>query len=404
MTRKPARRAQRPRQIQFSLSVPQTIGILVVTGIVLAWGLATTGYIVFKDDVLMQFAVRHKSMQDDYEKRISELRRSMEQVRTAGLAEKAMLGSKLEALIQFQAELQERQDAVAALVGAAPASPLRHEQARGAGGMPKPRPIDGSENTPEKLSFSRDHEPVTTASLGSRWRSSRRSLPSQFEQAETGYHRLRASQENLLATLETRSVVERNSLEVVYNHVGVPPQDIRAGTGGPFIELPGGDSSDQRIQRIKSTLTDVEQLRQGLTSLPIGMPAKVTAMSSDFGSRVDPFLGRPAFHSGIDFSAPTGTPAYATASGRVAAAGRNGGYGLMVEIAHEHGLATRYAHLSSLAVQEGARIEAGQLVGYVGTTGRSTGPHLHYETRRNDKPLDPTSFIEAGRMAATIER
>ncbi|GGE43829.1 membrane protein [Agaricicola taiwanensis] len=402
MTNRRANRISR-RRLQFSLSLGQTLGILVIIGGALAWSMATAGYILFKDDVLLQFAARHKAMQEDYETRLAELRRNMEQIRTAGLAEKAMLGAKLDALIQFQAELQERQDAVAKLVGAAPVSPLKGER-NAQSSMPKPRPLNDGSEQPEDLSFHNDGEPIVTASLGFPWRSSRRSLPSRFEQAETGYHRLRASQENLLATLETRTAVEKTSLEVVYNHIGVPPSDVRAGIGGPFIEMPDGDSSDVRMQRIRLTLADVQQLRQGLTSIPIGMPAKVKTMSSDFGSRMDPFLGRPAFHSGIDFSAPAGTPIHATASGRVAEAGRNGGYGLMVEVAHDHGLTTRYAHMSSIAVQEGARIEAGQLVGYVGSTGRSTGPHLHYETRRNDKPLDPTAFIEAGRMAATIER
>lgn len=399
MTKMPGKKIR--RRIQFSMSIGQAIGFLAVAGVVVAWSMTTTGYIVFKDDVLVQLAVRHRSMQDDYEKRISELRRNMEQIRTASLAEKAMLGTKLDALIEFQAELQQRQDAVSALVGAAPVTPARTE--RPAVSMPKPRPLDAA--TPgDELSLRSTHDPIITASISSSpWRSNRRSLPSQFERAETGYQQLKAAQDNLLSTLETRSTVERTSLQVVYNHIGVQPVET-SGQGGPFIAASDVEEADNRITRIRSILADVHTLRDGLTTLPIGLPAKVRSMSSDFGNRMDPFLGRPAFHAGIDFGATTGTPVYATASGRVAEAGRNGGYGLMVELAHEHGLSTRYAHLSAVAVQEGARVDVGQLVGYVGSTGRSTGPHLHYETRRADKALDPSTFIEAGKMAQSIER
>ncbi len=398
MTKRPAVRKR--RLLTFTLSVPQTLVMLVVLGALMSWSAAVTGYIVFKDDVLLQFAMRHKAMQDDYEDRIVELRRSMEEIRTASLAEKAQLSAKLDALIHLQAELQEQQAAVAALVGVAPTSPLKHDA--GASALPKPRPMGGDAPEKQTLSQTRDRGPFVTGSIGA-WRSPTRSIASRFDSAETGYQRLEAQQENLLATLETRSNVEKTSLAMVYSQIGVTPTDDQAPRGGPFIEPPAGDQSDQRIARIKLARAEIEGLRSGLNTLPIAMPAKVGNVTSDFGMRPDPFLGRLAFHSGIDFRAASGTPVRSTASGRVAEAGRNGGYGLMVEVAHQHGLATRYAHLSSIAVQEGALIDAGQIIGYVGSTGRSTGPHLHYETRRKGEPVNPTAFIEAGRMAMTIE-
>ncbi|MGH6790121.1 MAG: M23 family metallopeptidase, partial [Pseudolabrys sp.] len=112
--------------------------------------------------------------------------------------------------------------------------------------------------------------------------------------------------------------------------------------------------------------------------------------------RTDPFLGRPAMHSGIDFRGAMGEPARVTAAGTVTMAGWDGGYGKMVEVDHGNGFSTRYGHLSEIDVKIGQKIRAGEVVGKIGSTGRSTGPHLHYETRINDQPLDPQKFLRAG--------
>jgi murein DD-endopeptidase MepM/ murein hydrolase activator NlpD len=119
-------------------------------------------------------------------------------------------------------------------------------------------------------------------------------------------------------------------------------------------------------------------------------------MSSPFGMRLDPFLGRPAIHTGIDMRGETGEPVHATATGRVSIAGREGGYGNMVEVTHGNGLATRYGHLSEIDVKVGQTVRIGEIIGRIGSTGRSTGPHLHYETRINDEPVDPQKFLRAG--------
>ena len=118
--------------------------------------------------------------------------------------------------------------------------------------------------------------------------------------------------------------------------------------------------------------------------------------------RINPFLGRPAFHTGIDFREQSGAPVFATAPGKVSAAGANGGYGLMVEIDHGNGLTTRYAHLSAILVAEDQTVSGRQLIGRVGSTGRSTGPHLHYEVRIDDDPVDPARFVRAGERLAGV--
>jgi murein DD-endopeptidase MepM/ murein hydrolase activator NlpD len=123
-------------------------------------------------------------------------------------------------------------------------------------------------------------------------------------------------------------------------------------------------------------------------------------MTSGFGGRVDPFNGRLAIHTGVDFRGDYGATVRATAAGKVTIAGPMGGYGKMVEIDHGNGLSTRYAHLSAIAVQEGQTIESGAVIGAIGSTGRSTSPHLHYETRIDGEPIDPLRFLRAGEKLA----
>jgi murein DD-endopeptidase MepM/ murein hydrolase activator NlpD len=157
------------------------------------------------------------------------------------------------------------------------------------------------------------------------------------------------------------------------------------------------DPFEVGLQNVKLGFAQVEALRPALQKVPLRRPLESGfGMSSNFGPRSDPFTGATAMHAGIDFRGATGTPVRAAGSGRVAVAGVAGGYGNLVEIDHGNGVATRYAHLSEIAVVVGQTVEAATVVGAVGSTGRSTGPHLHYETRVAGTPLDPTRFLRIG--------
>ena len=138
---------------------------------------------------------------------------------------------------------------------------------------------------------------------------------------------------------------------------------------------------------------DIEPFRTGIgaASLPTGNPIPGGRMTSAFGMRYHPTLGGNRFHAGVDIAAPTGTPVLATSAGRVSRAGWSGGYGILVTIDHPGSLETRYAHLSAVAVRLGDTVRAGQVVGYSGSTGRTTGPHLHYETRVGGHAANPAS-------------
>jgi len=125
-------------------------------------------------------------------------------------------------------------------------------------------------------------------------------------------------------------------------------------------------------------------------------------LSSGFGVRMDPFINAPAMHTGLDFRGDMGESIRATAAGKVTQAGWNGGYGKMVEVDHGNGLATRYGHMSQIDVSVGQSIKTGQVLGRIGSTGRSTGPHLHYETRIDGNAVDPQKFLRAGIRLGSI--
>ena len=169
----------------------------------------------------------------------------------------------------------------------------------------------------------------------------------------------------------------------------------RSAQGGPFIALGRStDPMDQRFQRLGLSLARMNALERGLAGIPQVMPASIEHISSGFGYRADPFTGAGAFHAGLDFKGPVGAPVYAAAKGRVSFAGIKQGYGLCVEIEHGNGLMTRYAHLSRFHARPGQEVEAGAVVAAIGNTGRSTGPHLHFEVRVHDRPVNPRPFLE----------
>jgi murein DD-endopeptidase MepM/ murein hydrolase activator NlpD len=170
--------------------------------------------------------------------------------------------------------------------------------------------------------------------------------------------------------------------------------------GGPFIPAaddPGAPGFDKAVSSAARELSLADRLRRLMPYMPVRAPlAGEAGVSSPFGYRPDPFLGRPALHPGVDLVQSYGSEIRSTAAGRVVHAGPMGGYGNMVEIDHGNGLATRYGHMSEVLVAEGEEVKAGAVVGRIGSTGRSTGPHLHYEVRIDGEPVDPERFLQAG--------
>jgi len=165
--------------------------------------------------------------------------------------------------------------------------------------------------------------------------------------------------------------------------------------GGPFEALEAADGIDPRFERLGLSLARMAVLERAMQGIPQVVPASVENITSGFGYRRDPFNGRGAMHAGIDFKGAIGSPIFAAAPGRVSFAGWKAGYGQAIEITHGNGMLTRYAHLSRIGVRIGQEVSAGATIGGLGSTGRSTGPHLHFEVRINDRAVNPRPFLEA---------
>ncbi|WP_417612930.1 peptidoglycan DD-metalloendopeptidase family protein [Parasphingorhabdus sp.] len=167
--------------------------------------------------------------------------------------------------------------------------------------------------------------------------------------------------------------------------------------GGPLIPLfkDKNKKLHPTFERLNLALQQMDSLERTLIAIPSGKPSSTGMISSSFGYRRDPFTGGGAMHSGIDFKGPLGQPILAAAGGKVTHAGWKSGYGKTVEITHGNGLMTRYAHLSRIGVTKGQKIEQGIQLGAMGSTGRSTGTHLHFEVRLNGRAINPRPFLEA---------
>ena len=188
------------------------------------------------------------------------------------------------------------------------------------------------------------------------------------------------------------------SAEAAIRRVGLNPRlmlarmNDRSAQGGPL--LGAANELDPRFQRLGLSLARMGALEDGLAAVPHNLPASLEYISSGFGYRSDPFTGAAAFHAGLDFSGPVGAPIYAAARGTVSFAGIRQGYGNCIEITHGNGLLTRYAHMSAFRAHVGQMVAAGDTIGAIGSSGRSTGPHLHFEVRINDQPVNPRPFLE----------
>jgi murein DD-endopeptidase MepM/ murein hydrolase activator NlpD len=225
-----------------------------------------------------------------------------------------------------------------------------------------------------------------------------------LDRLQKSLDRVEARQTATLNTLEERYDSKAKRIRGVLSDLGMDGKKTSPipgpAVGGPFVPLTLRKDAglfERQLYRIHVARAHVEKLTLTLGAVPVRKPITGEIdLSSGFGVRNDPFLGRPAMHSGLDFRSETGDPVRATASGTVDTAGWNGGYGKMVEIDHGNGFSTRYGHLSDINVKAGQRVRTGQIVGRVGSTGRSTGPHLHYETRIDGDAVDPQKFLRAG--------
>jgi len=228
---------------------------------------------------------------------------------------------------------------------------------------------------------------------------------------EASLRTLESAQLHTLHSIRRDSESQVSRLRTVIASLGLAADRLeepagRGGIGGPYVPLPPQrhpSPFDAAAADAENSVKELARLRHASAALPLGRPASGEAdLTSGFGMRIDPFTRGPAMHTGLDFRADHGAEVRATAAGRVVSAEYSGGYGRMVEVDHGNGVSTRYAHLSSMSVVPGQTISAGAVLGRVGSTGRSTGAHLHYETHIDGEPVDPQPFLRAGARLRSV--
>ncbi len=182
---------------------------------------------------------------------------------------------------------------------------------------------------------------------------------------------------------------------------GINPGRVLA-EGGPYEPVTGGDAT---FKQLFTSWKKLDNIADGAIAVPSDKPVRIAAFTSGYGVRSDPFKGRAAMHAGIDLAGPIGTPIYATADGTITDAGfNNGGYGNLVKIDHGRGIETRYGHMSAILVHAGQHVVRGQQIGRMGSTGRSTGSHLHYEVRIDTRAVNPIPFMKSSDYLFAMQR
>jgi murein DD-endopeptidase MepM/ murein hydrolase activator NlpD len=351
--------------------------IAVGTVVIMAgWSITAATYLAFRDDVLRTLIAHQADQQFAYEDRIAELRAQIDRTTSRQLLDQEQFEQKLDELMRRQAALEQRTNAVGNI-----SSNIGDPATTGSIGSITVKPITDS-----------------PATRGDRGKQS--SIDSALGRLEASLDRVEMRQSTALGQMENRYEGKARRIRSVLADLGLKLNATPDATGGPFVPLrmaPANETFERSLMRVSLARSDAEELTDMLRNIPIRKPVMGEIdETSPFGVRMDPFVHEAAMHTGIDFRGDIGEPVHATAAGTVTVAGWEGGYGRMVEIDHGNGLATRYGHLSAIDVAVGDKIRIGQVVGLIGSTGRSTGPHLHYETRVNGEAVNPQKFLDAG--------
>ncbi|MXN67069.1 peptidoglycan DD-metalloendopeptidase family protein [Stappia sp. GBMRC 2046] len=383
--------------------------------------IGATGYLVLRDDILRTSSEKQAQLQLTYEDRIANLRAQIDRLTSRSVMDRATLEERVDSLVLRQRELDERHARVSVLLAKAadngitlsptdnlprrkpegtlqPVTASAPESSDGIGGTSEPIELDdaiglrGSTSLPGKgASLILDDGRDTL-----------------FSTITSSLDRMSDETYSALDIIAVSADRDSRKIERAASDLGIDlassaeeEKDDGTGLGGPLVDIED-DEFVQRITRAETALSRLETLKTAAQGVPFRAPIEGAKVTSSFGPRLDPFIRRMAMHTGIDFRASSGTTVKAPASGRVTYAGRNGGYGLMVEIEHPSGIVSRFAHLRRILVKKGDELDVNQALGLVGSTGRSTGPHLHYELRFGGKAINPRKYLNAGYRIASV--
>lgn len=331
-------------------------------------------------DISKLFAGQNDSILMAYEDRISQLRLEVDRLQSRHYVQAGDVNLQLQDLAQTQELLMEQQQYVKQLA----------DKAAELGIEAVAQADDGAE------------DPLVVSSLASS-----ADPAQQIASASASVGRMMDESRVALASLTEAATTRTDEIMDTLAGIGIRPKlPDPDGVGGPLLPAIDGPESSSLIDDANGVAAALERYKvaRGAADIaPVHRPlATASRTSSTFGNRKDPFTGRLAFHSGIDYAAPQGSKVLSAGAGIVTFVGQISGYGNVVEITHSNGLVTRYGHLSAFLAEEGQKVMTGTPIARVGSTGRSTGPHLHFEVRRSDTAVDPARYLNAGRALAKI--
>ncbi len=435
------KRAGRPARKPLQIGSASITGALVIFLILGAWGLSITWLLISGDPLANRLISETGEMQDRYEESLnayrSEIKRLAEEVEESKLGQ-SDVGQTLAKLGRRQREIELRLQALQKLSEfvAGRASPLPALEPSGTPAPPVPpappardrrgsletldawiepasfsglshqsSPMQGERLTPAFPAILVNTDPPAAASGSS---------PTDIflGQLETRLIRAERAQEQVMTAISRQSEGRVDDVRSALREIGITPEGLapsktRSEPYFPNITLPISEQKSafaQRIQKIRNDFILIHRMRDSVQALPISMPTPTNIrFSSQFGYRKHPIAGIMRLHAGLDMAAPEGTPIRAAGSGTILSAAWGGGYGNLIQISHGNGIITRYAHLSKMEVNSGQPVSAGALIGRMGTTGASTGSHLHFETRVHGTPANPACFLIAGDKLAKRE-
>lgn len=387
--------------------LPWTLAVLAIIGA------GVTGYLLYEEKSRVASLQQEQAiLQSSYDEKLKALQRRLVSAIVAsgnspGLpaqpgqpAGTGRAGDQLADLITRQIELEARQALLGALAGQAVGPILPQGGAQAPGGN---QFADG-QNVLDRVNpavLAQQRRQVAAAVKAGE----AMSLDQRIAILGQSLDRVQNGQSQQLPALGRQLVGRVQEVRAALAEVGLDPAKVklppgRPGMGGPLIPMtvtlkPG--TFEHALMQLGEARAVFGRWRDLAAIVPFQRPLEGDdSTTSNFGPRSDPFTGGTAMHAGMDFRGETGTPVRAPGAGKVLRAEVAGGYGNLVELDHGNGITTRYGHLSAFDVKEGQLVAAGQIIGRVGSTGRSTGPHLHYETRLSDEARNPLKFIQLG--------
>ena len=384
--------------------------------------LLATSYLVLRDDLIGATTARQARMQQAYEDRISALRAQVDRITSRQLLDQQLMETKVGELLDRQAQLTQRHGRLGTILERAEADV--HPGAL-PDALPDTAPAPSRKPDDRAEIDAGAALPVQQASLTipgtddarpfSLW--STRDATLAGESSADRADKLFVTINQSLRAIESEQLSRIGKLaDAAYENADTIAEALRAAdlpvdsnfgkdetdVGGPLIPLDNATMFDTKVKELDEALDTLDHLKHEARRLPLSNPAPGHVVTSPFGARTDPILGTAALHPGMDFRAPIGMAAKVTAPGTVVRAGWAGGYGRMVEVDHGNGFSTRYGHLSKILVGVGQKLAAGDEIGETGSSGRSTGPHLHYEIRHNGEAVNPLRFLTVGKAIGKL--